>query len=85
MARRLLVVARDKPIEALRVAAGLTLGDGELRVLVLGDMPAGEQAQTQLEALAFADVVPRQLPPAEAGGWTEVARAVVESDAVYLL
>lgn len=85
MARRLLVVARDKPIEALRVAAGLTLGDAELRVLVLGDLPEGEQVQTQLEALAFADVVPQVLPRGDLGGWAEVARAVVDSDAVYLL
>lgn len=85
MARRLLVVVRDKPIEALRVAAGLTLSDAELRVLVLGDMPVGEQAETQLEALAFADVVPQLVPRGDRGGWPEVARAAVESDAVYLL
>ncbi len=85
MARRLVVVARDKPLEALRVAAGLTLADAELRVLVLGPLPTGEQAETQLEALAFADVAPQMLPRGDAGGWAEVARAVVDSDAVYLL
>lgn len=85
MARKVVIVARDKQIEALRVAAGLTLADAELCVLVLGDLPAGEQAATQLEALAFADVVPRTLPRDSAAGWAEVARAIVDSDAVYLL
>jgi len=85
MARKLLVVARDKPVEALRVAAGLTLADAELRVLVLGGLPEGEQAETQLEALAFADVVPQSLPRDGPAGWAAVASAIVDSDAVYLL
>lgn len=85
MARRMLVVARHKPIEALRIAAGLTLADVEVQVLALGPLPEGEEAQVQLEALEFSDVHPRQLTAADRDGWAEVAQSIVDSDGVYLL
>ena len=85
MARRLLVVARHKTVEALRIAAGLTLADAALQVLALGALPDGADAQVQLEALEFAEVAPRVVPAEDAGGWTDVARAIVDSDGVYLL
>lgn len=85
MVQKILIVAADKPIEALRVAAGLTLSDAELKVLSLGPLPTGEQAQSQLEALEFADIAPEALHPAEAGCWATLARAIIAADAVYVL
>ncbi|MBL8289548.1 MAG: hypothetical protein JNL85_16325 [Rubrivivax sp.] len=84
MVKRVLVVARHNPVEALRVAAGLTLADASLSVVTLGPVPDTEEAQVQLEALAFAEVTPRALPTGPAS-WSEVARAIVDSDAVYML
>ncbi|MFO1292667.1 MAG: hypothetical protein U1F07_06255 [Rubrivivax sp.] len=85
MSRKILVVAHHKPVEALRVAAGLTLADIELQVLSIGALPAGPEADVQLEALAFADVTPQALPADADAAWNELARAIVAHDAVYML
>ncbi|MFO1218342.1 MAG: hypothetical protein U1E89_08240 [Burkholderiaceae bacterium] len=85
MAKRILVAAIDKPVEALRVAAGLTLIDASLSVALWGPMPTGEAAQAQLEALQFAEVPVDELPAATGERWLELARRIVASDAVYCL
>lgn len=85
MASKILIVARRKPVEALRVAAGLTLADAELRIVSLGPLPDTEEARVQLEALAFAEVTPQALPGPAASRWSDLARAIVASDAVYML
>lgn len=85
MGKKLLIVARHKPVEALRLAAGLTLADAEIRVLTLGAVPDGDDAKVQLEALEFAEVAPQPLPAGDAASWGEIARAIVASDAVYVL
>lgn len=85
MSRKLLVVARCKPLEALRVAAGLTLADAQLQVVSLAPLPEGEDARVQLEALEFAEVTVQPLPGDEPGRWRELARAIVASDIVYML
>ncbi|MBK9134060.1 MAG: hypothetical protein IPM15_06845 [Betaproteobacteria bacterium] len=84
MAKKMLVVARHKPVEALRVAAGLTLADTGLDVLSLGPLPDTDEAKVQLEALEFAELAPRVLPTG-AACWDEVARAIVAADVVYML
>ena len=85
MAKKILVVARHKPLEALRVAAGLTLTDSELSVLAIGPLPEGEAAEVQLEALAFADITPEALAADAPDTWAHIAGAIVASDAVYLI
>ncbi|GMV47851.1 MAG: hypothetical protein AMXMBFR66_32490 [Pseudomonadota bacterium] len=85
MSRKILVLAHDKPVEALRVAAGLTLADIELQVLSLGALPVGPEVDVQLEALAFADVTPRALPADAPSTWDEIARAILAHDTVYML
>lgn len=85
MVKKILVVARHKPVEALRVAAGLTLADADLRVLSIGALPEGEEAEVQLEALAFADITPEALAADAPATWAEIAGAIVASDAVYVI
>ncbi len=85
MPKRILIVAAAKPVEALRVAAGLTLADAELQVMSLGTLPEGDAAAAQMEALEFADIVPQALQPADAASWSALARAVMASDMVYVL
>ena len=85
MAKKILILASAKPVEALRMAAGLTLADAELQVLSLGPLPEGEDAQSQLEALAFADITPLALRPDQPDCWTTLAQAMARSDAVYVV
>lgn len=85
MPKKILILAASKPVEALRVAAGLTLSDAELQVMSLSALPDCEQAQSQLEALEFAEVAPQALPASDPGRWTTLARAVMASDAVYVI
>lgn len=83
MVQRILVAAIDKPVEALRIAAGLTLADAALQVVLWAPLPQDEAVQSQLEALAFADVPVDPLPATEHERWLELARRIVASDAVY--
>lgn len=85
MAKQILILAAAKPVEALRVAAGLTLSDAALTVMSLGALPTGDEAQSQLEALEFADIAPRVVDRSAPADWQAVARAVVASDAVYVI
>lgn len=85
MGKKILIVAAAKPLEALRMAAGLTLIDAELQVMSLGPLPQGEAAESQLEALDFADIKPVALQPQLPSCWPDLARAMMASDAVYLV
>lgn len=85
MGKKILIVAAAKPLEALRVAAGLTLADAELQVMSLGPLPQGEAADTQLEALDFADIKPITLEPQQPSCWPALASAIAASDAVYVI
>ncbi len=83
MTKRILVAAMHKPVEALRIATGLTLADATLRVAMCGPMPDGEEARVQLDALQFAEVPVDELPAADGARWLELARRIVDSDIVY--
>ena len=83
MTKRILVAAMHKPVEALRIATGLTLADATLRVAMWGPTPRSEEAQMQLEALQFAEVPVDELPAADGARWLELARRIVDSDIVY--
>ena len=45
--KRILVIAKQNPAEALRVAAGLTLLNESVRVAILGDLPDDPAVQEQ--------------------------------------
>ena len=69
--KRILVVARDDKVEALRMASGLTLLDDEVRVAVLGGLDeAASEVQMQLESLDFADLPVARLNDADVGHQT---------------
>ena len=81
---RILVIARHKPAEALRVAAGLSLSNDKLRVISLGQLPDTEAVREQLEVVEFieipcAEVTDTARQPAE------LARALVDAEVVYML
>lgn len=83
--KRILVVARDDKVEALRMAAGLTLLDDQVRVAVLGDLEeAVNEVQLQLESLDFADVPVERLQDA-ASGQQALAEMIAESTTVFLV
>lgn len=83
MQKRILVVALDKRTEALRMAAGLTLLDDEVRVNVCGPLDMG--ADEQLEALDFAEVPVEQVNVSTVEGIQSLAQSIASADAVYVL
>lgn len=84
MKKRILVVARSNKVEALRVAAGLTLLDDSVRLVVLGELEETPAAREQLEVLEFADVPVQRCEEPRAGG-ALLAREVLGADMVYVL
>lgn len=77
--KKILMVAVDKKIEALRMSSGLTLLDDAVAIAVWGDPATGPEADEQREALDFADV------PVEDVGHDVAALAahILKSDVVY--
>jgi hypothetical protein len=80
--KHILMVAVQKPVEALRMASGLTLLDDAVAIAAWGQLPAGTEVAEQMEALEFADVPVAELDP---GGdaLAALARQIIESDVVY--
>lgn len=82
--KNILMIARDRKIEALRMAAGLTLLDDTVSVLVCGQLDDSIEVSEQLEALEFSDVPvtlldnPDEIPQA-------IARAISQADVVYMI
>lgn len=82
--KRILVIAKDKPVEALRVAAGLTLLNDSVRVAMLGGMPDDPAALEQRELLDFIEVPVDSLDdPAQAP--QRLAAALLQAEVVYTL
>lgn len=84
MKKRILVVARHNKVEALRVAAGLTLLSDDVKVDVLGSLDESPQIQEQREILEFAEV-PCELVGDDPSGKRRLAEDIVAADAVYLI
>ena len=80
--KRILMIAMQKPVEALRMASGLTLLDDAVSIAVWGAVPATAEAAEQLEALEFAEVPLSLLDPA-AGAMTVLAERILDSDVVF--
>jgi hypothetical protein len=83
MQKKILVVALHERTEALRMAAGMTLLDDDVRVKVCG--PLGADADEQLEALEFADVPVEHVDLDAPEGFDVLASGIAVADAVYLL
>jgi hypothetical protein len=82
--KKILVVARYRKTEALRMASGLTLLDDPVSVLVCGELEPSEELDVQLESLDFADV-PLQRVVDEGAVTQALAHAVTQADVVYII
>jgi hypothetical protein len=80
--KRILMVAVQKPVEALRMASGLTLLDDAVSIAAWGRLPEGAEAAEQMEALEFAEVPVAELDPA-ADALAALASRIIDSDVVY--
>ena len=89
--KKVLVLARRDHIEAMRVAAGMTIFGHEIR-LVFMDRPVSEEvaASEHAELLELSDIVPETTVPSMAGMLPvldagQLSEAIVEADAVVNL
>lgn len=82
--KSILVIARCNKVEALRVAAGLTLLDDAVRIAVLGGLDETPAVREQLEVLEFAEVPLRHCDERGLAD-PELAREMVAADRVYVL
>ena len=80
--KHILMVAVQKPAEALRMASGLTLLDDAVAIAAWGTLPEGAEVAEQMEALEFADVPVVELDPA-ADALAALARQIIDNDVVY--
>ncbi len=81
--KNVLMIARHKKIEALRMAAGLTLLDDIIKVAIVGRMDRdADDASLQLESLDFADVPVIDVDDSNAA---EFAEMVINSDVVFVV
>jgi len=80
--KHILMVAVQKPVEALRMASGLTLLDDAVTIAAWGRLPEGPEVAEQMEALEFADVPVAELEPG-ADALAALARQIIASDVVY--
>jgi hypothetical protein len=79
--KRILMVAIDKKVEALRMASGLTLLDDQVAIAAWGELPKGPETDEQVEALEFADVPMTTL----AGDHDALAERIINSDVVFFV
>lgn len=81
--KNVLVIARNKKIEALRMATGLTLLDDVIRVAIVGGIEReNPDVSLQLESLDFADVPVVEVDESNA---SSLAEMVVKSDVVFVV
>lgn len=86
MPKQILMLARAKKTEALRMATGLTLLDDQVRVAVLGELNADDpEVQVQLESLEFAEVPVEHIRPELPEDQTRLAKWIAASDAVFVV
>ncbi len=77
--KRILMVAANKKVEALRMASGLTLLDDAVAIAVWAEPASGPEVDEQMEALDFADVPVSQIGTDMAA----LAAQIINSDVVY--
>jgi hypothetical protein len=81
--KNVLMIARNKKIEALRMATGLTLLDDVIRVAVIGGIDReNPDVELQIESLDFADVPVVDIDGSNAA---MLAEMVVGSDVVFVV
>jgi len=81
--KNILMIARNKKVEALRMATGLTLLDDIIRVALIGGIDReDDEVELQLESLDFADVPVVDVDESNAA---ELAEMMVNSDVVFVV
>lgn len=81
--KNILMLARNKKVEALRMAVGLTLLDDNVQVAVVGDLNNEDpEIEVQLESLDFADV---PIAIIGTGQNSELAKMIINADVVYVV
>ena len=81
--KRICMIARSNPPEALRMATGLTLLGDPVAVAALGTLSGDDAVAEQLEALEFADVPVTELQESDDLG--ELVELVYQSDVVFCI
>ena len=82
--KRILMLAIDKKVEALRMASGLTLLDDRIHIATWGELADSAEVAEQLEALEFSEVPMAELSPANlAAACAALAVEIMDSDVVY--
>ncbi len=82
--KRILMLALNKKVEALRMTSGLTLLDHPIHVLIWGKLPESPEVAEQMEALEFSEVPMIELDPAKVDATYEtLAAQIMNSDVVY--
>jgi hypothetical protein len=84
MKKNIIVIAKHNKVEALRVAAGLTLMNDIVKVAVLGGLDDSPQVQEQLEALDFGEV-PCKVFDDPVQVTEALARDLLSADVVYVI
>jgi hypothetical protein len=82
--KRILVVARAKPAEALRVATGLTLLNDHVRVIAAAPLPDTPAVREQREMLEFVEVPFEEVTDAALLP-ARLAEAILAADHIYCL
>ena len=81
--KNVLMIARHKKTEALRMATGLTLLDDVVQVAVVGELDrADAEVELQLESLDFADV---PVVDIDENAPIVLAEMIVNADVVYVV
>lgn len=84
MKKNILVIAKHNKVEALRVAAGLTLMNDIVKVAVLGGLEDSPPVREQLEALDFGEV-PHEVFDDSTQVTETLARDLLSADVVYVI
>lgn len=84
MKKNILVIAKHNKVEALRVAAGLTLMNDRVEVAVLGGLDDSPPVREQIEALDFGEV-PRKVFDDPVQVTEALARDLLSADVVYVI
>lgn len=84
MKKQILVIAKHNKVEALRVAIGLTLLSGDVKIAVLGGLEDSPAIQEQREVMEFAEV-PCNILGEDRQTIARLAECILVADVVYLL
>lgn len=82
--KRILMLAMDKKVEALRMASGLTLLDDRVHIAIWGALENSVEVAEQIEALEFSEVPMRELDVCNPDtACAALAAEIMDSDVVY--